>query len=515
MTNIASSVTFASVRGQAPDSPLDVPEILMEISSYLSPRDVHSCLHVNRNFHTTFASVFWRYVQLGPNRRAAFVTLNSVRSHAHQVQSLIVTWDPTLFCGPYLSLNFAVLNELQIKAQIPKRPLRSYSLDKEPATFLLRHRSMIRTLTVSNYIFGSNTLTFWKNAAQLQALSTLELDNITLNGEVVGDLVLKVFATLQSLQLARVHFTNLKPSVLLDSESDLKKIELQGCFFDFDSLRAICRLLKISGALRVLVWGPWTMLRKKGQAPGSSAPLTGILSQGLPWNDLKRLDVCRLEGVRVKNMFEALTPGVPELTLYQISLSKEAKVALLGSFAGKLTRVNLEFCEGLESATVHDLLCSCNNLLSVSVDTPLLASSVMQSSAPWVCRQLQEWKISIEMDEGEGDDDERAGAHHMFERLSQLEQLRVLNVSSTYARLGEDVFFLTFREDQGVRCLSSLLQMKVLNVRHTRQEVGGGDWRWLLQTFRGLRSVVGLRVASGEEVAWQAALARRAIAYSR
>ncbi|GJJ74244.1 hypothetical protein EMPS_06602 [Entomortierella parvispora] len=518
MANLTSLIPPTSVPGLAPDNPLDVPEILVQVSTYLSPRDVHRCLFVNKSFRAVFARIFWRSVRLGPDQDTPYATLNAVRANAHLIQSLGIVWESTHFCAPYLRLDFPVLTELRIEMSDCPYPFSKKSpLGTKLYAFLCRHSTRIQALLVAHRTFKDNSSVFWKSIARLAALSTVELVNLSLVGNVLGDTLLKMFSTLQSLRLDSVHLLELWTTFQDNDRSTLRKIECQNCFFDAESLQSLCHLMKISADLRVLIWGDWIMIEKKKQRQGTTfEPILGIIGSELPWNNLDRLDVHNIAGDTMVNTFKAFPRGVPNVMLTEATMNEEGHVTLLQNFASNLTTIVFEFCEGLKSSMIQDVLCSCNNLLSVTTDVSLMCSSVMRSSKPWACSKLQKWAISVVIDEeGERqeDDDDRLEDHYrcIFEKLSQLRQLRVLNVGSLRGFLDKRVPFLTFRESAGVRSLSTLQRMQVLCATGTGQVLSRGDWEWLIQTFRGLKRVVGFCTAEDEMAEWQDALDRRAI----
>ncbi|GJJ74240.1 hypothetical protein EMPS_06598 [Entomortierella parvispora] len=514
MASITSSISLASALGEAPSSPLDVPEIIAEISKYLSPEDTHMCLFVNKAFHMVFARLYWQSVQIGSGRYTPFATPNSVGANARLVQSLAIQWGPTQVSEPYLSINFAVLREFKINVPLRQRRfLNPSTFNTELSGFLSRHKSTIRVLSMVNYTFKNSSLVFWKTVSRLQALSTLDLDNVTLEGSVLGETLFKVFSTLQSLRLRMVRLVDLNTPIQENGRIVLKRIEIRACCFDPESLGMMCHLLTVSLSLRVLMWGTWIEPREKGQTVGTFEPVSDIICRGFPWKDLYQLDINNLAGDVMVKTVNAIARGIPSLKLTHVTMTEEGKVALLQNIACNLTTVEFKECDGLKSDMVQDVLCSCKDLLSITVDIPLLSSSIVQSSKPWACSKLRKWKISVQMDKEDEEDKEGAESRHglIFMRLSRLVKLRVLDVSLVYDRSSEGVSFLMFKESSGVRTLSTLALMEVLKVRHTGQQLSRGDWEWLLQTFSGLHSIIGFDVASGDAAEYSDALQRRAI----
>ncbi|KAG0059449.1 hypothetical protein BGZ89_000395, partial [Linnemannia elongata] len=76
--------------------PLDLPEILIHVASFLNTRDRKSCLLVCKPWHQTFIPLIWENVYLWTYNRHQWPSIDAIDRHAHHITNLTYFSNPPL-----------------------------------------------------------------------------------------------------------------------------------------------------------------------------------------------------------------------------------------------------------------------------------------------------------------------------------------------------------------------------------------------------------------------------------
>ncbi|KAG0209838.1 hypothetical protein BGX31_002042 [Mortierella sp. GBA43] len=160
------------------------------------------------------------------------------------------------------------------------------------------------------------------------------------------------------------------------------------------------------------------------------------------------------------------------------------------------------------SKQVQEVLESCLMLEHI-VAMMVTAQDIIQGK-PWVCHRLKKFEVMINMEfNGQGPvenrmprhtkytKDNKFRCHQIFERLGQLSQLTVLDMSLEQQRwirsLDIRLTSLPLRLRMGLGCLSTLRNLEVIGyVGH--QKIRVGDMEWMVQHWNKLRKITGDRL---------------------
>jgi hypothetical protein len=177
--------------------------------------------------------------------------------------------------------------------------------------------------------------------------------------------------------------------------------------------------------------------------------------------------------------FETLTKldlGIPHMEEYLDALTVNGVDAAIS----KRIRAVLESCPSLEHFSGRSI-----------------SGQDIIDSQPWVCHRLKTFEVLICMDitkqqtawtETEYTEDDRRQCHQVFERLSQLRQLKVLNIYNWY--LSEIPVTLPLDLRMGLGHLSTLRDLEWLGYDET-QNMRLVDVGWMLQHWTKLRKMTG------------------------
>ncbi|KAF9566394.1 hypothetical protein EC968_003768 [Mortierella alpina] len=123
-------------------------------------------------------------------------------------------------------------------------------------------------------------------------------------------------------------------------------------------------------------------------------------------------------------------PRVEKLNLSRTEFGDKSMVALRRHFPW-LKDLNLQYCYDFTSEFIHEALCSCPNLQSISGDM-LNYGDIVASSAPWVCKDLRMFDVGLTLmntaQEERQEHDRRLANENLFKRLGQLTELQYLSI---------------------------------------------------------------------------------------
>jgi hypothetical protein len=146
------------------------------------------------------------------------------------------------------------------------------------------------------------------------------------------------------------------------------------------------------------------------------------------------------------------------------------------------------------SKRIREVLESCSSLEHIAGSA--ISGQDIIDSKPWVCHRLKKFEVLISMDltkqkprRAEYTKDEKRKCHQVFERLSQLRQLKVLDMSGNRCIYTTSIT-LPLELRMGLGHLSTLRNLELIGYQG-RQRMRMVDVEWMLQHWTKFRMIAG------------------------
>ncbi|KAF8974809.1 hypothetical protein BGZ46_009715 [Entomortierella lignicola] len=219
-----------------------------------------------------------------------------------------------------------------------------------------------------------------------------------------------------------------------------------------------------------------------------TAPPRGIvcLFQNKTWSNLRGITLkMRLKDSDLEHVLRGIDRGT-DLTFGLMNFGPLAFQALSLHFP-TLTKLVIATCNDVTSIMVRDILCSCPCLEHFQAKT-VKAKDIVEGG-DWACNSLRVLFVHIEFSESE-----QSLQPKIFQRLSSLVLLCSLSIGLDNYRSGETLSYgLDIRLSKGLQLLSTLKQLRYLNVKGTIQSVGENDAKWISENLKSLKQFYGWR----------------------
>jgi hypothetical protein len=450
--------------------PLEIPEIVDIVASYLQKKDVATCIRVSKGWYDLFLPHMWRIVTtdfyedqcgvlhpIGPERAA-------IDNHRHFIQdlTLINTIDG------FSEYEYPNMRRLVIEMEECRSPVNMNLTTQTPMLVALK-------LTCVNVQW-----TFWSALSNNRHLKHLSLLYLTIK---VNDAP-SLWKTCMKLESLRMEYVSVEEgcgpmNVVFDQLRQLKLYAGRG--------------VKSSYFMDVMLQSP--MLESLELQAGFNMDFRGSTKNG-DWVHLKKLYVStdadlafifKRERHGLGNMVSVKEP-------FSSGLGTQPSKAIFGSHFDTLVDVDLLRCTTIGSTTVPDILCLCPRLEKLKAKY-VLAHHVAERG-PWVCQQLRELWIQFLFETQEHD-----LKSLIFERLSTLVQLERLTLDYSVAGSIHDYYSLECRLGCGLERLESLKQLNFLWL-YTSSRWGTFNWKepelgmeeaqWILEHWKELKTIKGV-----------------------
>ncbi|KAF9581875.1 hypothetical protein BGW38_000946 [Lunasporangiospora selenospora] len=182
-----------------------------------------------------------------------------------------------------------------------------------------------------------------------------------------------------------------------------------------------------------------------------------------------------------------------EAKIYFNYIEQRGVFAMLGA-------IDLRFCTWVTSLYVQKLLCSCVNLRAIQAEE--IYAQDVEHSPPWVCHQLEYFKMWIHFAErGTGDAaavDSTAVSqdptHAIFNRLAQFRRLCVLDTShrwGSWKYRPADEIGMCYRLGRGLELLEPLKRIHYIGFCELLPEPREEDIMFMFKNWPNLRSIRG------------------------
>ncbi|KAG0044689.1 hypothetical protein BGZ83_010090 [Gryganskiella cystojenkinii] len=374
-------------------------------------------------------------------------------------------------------------------------------------------------------------ITLWHAVSGLKQLSTLKIQvaHIQSTENLTWFWKICTLPSLQALTLQRVILEDLDHDIMVNEDIDqhqqeqqqqqswqIRHLTIKRVHGDDQSIARLFELLGRSPKLCSLVWESFGS--KAFRLPHYAfLPLAqGFRDSTYFWPTTIRKLYIQCDSVEDSDMAAILSTAsgggarLTELVFENGAFGDRSLTALLQNHHTEtLTHVDLHKSITTGQVT-HSVLCTCPRLVSIHGVKMSVNLDILPDNRPWVCEDLEEWHVAIEMDDDKETDpnteevetQQQQITFEIFSRLSNLKKIRKLDLESRFYRLPptrRPQRDLPFRLDWGMDQLESLQNLELLTINETRGNILTDDlWSWLMSTFPRLRMVSGIDVHRGE-----------------
>ncbi|KAF9187223.1 hypothetical protein BGZ51_001482 [Haplosporangium sp. Z 767] len=466
---------------------LDVFEIRQHIGKYLPRRSLLACLRVSRSWHDSFLAQLWSEVDLCPNpkdrkvakrskvkRALKLPNVEQVQEHAHLVRKLRIH---DFFNLPYTTINFRGLLELDIDAEEEYSRLGQGHPDHHNIHMerIILNNPQLKVIRIRSP-FCYLTEPFWK-ACHDQALDLdyLSIFDVFIPPEA-APWFWKTVAQCKAVELDDVGIIGLWSK---SSPPDFSKIQ-RISFKDMSSISPgdTWKTMALCANATSVEWHGYPEMRKFNP--------TRFFIPGTMRN-VRRLKLnLRMTDHSLSVLLDFMEP-LTSLDIEEMQLERSGCVSLRRHFP-TLEYLNIRECPYANSHFIQEVLSFCPMLKSLKADS--LHARDTFNGRPWVCTELEEWHVSIDIRSRHGL--KRNDHQTVFARLGQLQKLKVLDLSlheQPYYNEGEKSIEL--RLSLGLNTLSGLKHLRELRLGRTRQWLEMRDVLWMMNQWPLLKFVQG------------------------
>ncbi|KAG0041613.1 hypothetical protein BGZ83_001588 [Gryganskiella cystojenkinii] len=472
-----------TAKGPSKPTPLNIPEVLLLIASFLPKNDLKTCLRVCKLWYQTLLSSNWSVTELSwdPDVPIGGKTLPMIGKHSTLINTLVLHTTHRRFLFPgKRPLRCPNLSELEVRTTSHKL---HETAEPSMIDFILQHQ---RNLTALSYDAGapSRLLESLAVAEDFKALERLSIRYICQN-----DVSLDKFMQWYDARLSRLRSLSLDTTVYLDRDtpmaastteieaklagartSNLRELRLSTEFHpEYPLNQDICvMLLRKSPDLLRLRWSCHA---------GYGASLK-ILAQAIEEQQQQEDSACqRLKALELLHVvfrdedFKAVLESLPvltELSLQGTNFDFQSWETLkeVPRYMTTLKTLDIRECRQVKGSLILTILSSISSLETFSADyiedSDLIVGQ-QRSLQPWVCLGLKKLTISVYFSDpyslAANQATERT-FHSLLSKMEQLEELD-LNYCPTFLDPRGDCY-LKLTLAYGLDELKSLKRLRVL-----------------------------------------------------
>ncbi|KAF9336580.1 hypothetical protein BG006_008146 [Podila minutissima] len=474
-------------------NPLLLAEVVLVVANYVNPKEAATPSRVCRTWYTVFRPLVWQTCDISDDRlRPGGKPLGQRRprpkdmvKNAHNIRELI--------CNGSSFSNFEItcsrLKTLRSHNVIyASRPQWWSQL-----TQLLVQNDQLETVDFDGTREAS-TLKFWEALVSRPALKYVRMNSVNMSAEHFA-IFWNGCRGLRRMELYDIN-------VPCTSEFIEEQLEtLPGLEAITISHLAATALLRLCPGLRLFRWQNYDM------GGNGQLQMLAFLLERQHFPHLESLQVTRVEDLELATCLGAMD-RVKELVIEGSPLGLQSFDALERNFA-KLQRISLEYVFPIPSKRILVLLESCPLLKYIRA--PKLKASAIVLGKPWVCQDLEEFRVSILVGVS-GKTTIRRGSQAVFERLSKLTRLTHLDIGFHYMQDDNsdsddsddsdgDILAcqgLDLTLESGFSQLSTLKNLEELDFSYTVQDMSAEDVKWIRDNLKKLQVVKGICNRHGE-----------------
>ncbi|KAI1312275.1 hypothetical protein EDD11_002994 [Mortierella claussenii] len=537
-------------------SPLEQPDFLRSISTYLRHQDLVRCLYVNNTFYNVFKPLVWRRITLidgSPDQGALHSPSGITLEHnKHLIKNIVVIQG---YVPPeYLALQgLKDLQSISINdtTASPDDPASMDKLMTQILPWLTRliaqSSSTLKKIDISHTpgAYLEPPRDFWQALSACSRLKAVTLYHLSISDASFSDLLQACAGVrelhLVSMSLPRMPTCLVAPAVAahptdsVSSDSnisplgDLRKLTLAGRWSQKDppsrlSVEDQLALIQRCPRLERLSWscngrGPQPRLQICEQ---ETRLLMKGMAQDLVWTRLQRLSALELGSRSISDAeLAAVLRQMYRLVELKVTkegmgpLSVEALMTDRGDDDVDTTTTTASssdtmdnrgrqrrLCDSLETLEIYN----CSNMTSRLVQTILthcprlkrisadkiMLTDVAEEGQEWVCTEMTDFSIGIEVNVDTQTEPGKSMQHRAFEQLSRMPKLTEINLVGWKF---QPVPFksLDLRLDAGMNQLAGLRELRqIFFVGDMMQNMLVEDAQWIVDHFPKLTVLQGL-----------------------
>ncbi|KAF9354083.1 hypothetical protein BGX34_011225 [Mortierella sp. NVP85] len=467
-----------------PPRPLDLPEIISHIASYISERSRPACARVSKAWYRALLPFIWEEIKLSDWGR---LSLEAIQSHSNLVKKLEVGNLPTQEHLAFRCPNLVLLRLI-------------HALQDEDSLELIAEHPSVSDLHLSGSM-ARYPAWFWDKLIGFSNLKTLAVPFIKTGAEDI-DKFWQLCTRLERLTLTRPYFSRQGSLASMEFPHlwELSMVALQpnDISWALDFIRRCPGLKSLYWEAGSDVTTPF-ILGLKELIVGRTLPKFHSLSILRTVNPDAADDVLKV--------IQCIQP-ITALKLHNWQDEGMRLFEVLRPQFGHLRILSLRYTTSITSAMVQEIMSSCpllNNFSGPTID----AIDIVQGQ-PWVCLRLQFLDLRFRFDPSTIDRVQPL----VFDQLARLTRLEELLVNEWYAAPKfQETFDL--RLVHGLGKLSTLRLLEAIHVNNTVQQIGEEELEWMVEHWKSLWCIDGkLNMVDVEvDMALKERLARHGIAH--
>jgi len=447
---------------------MEIPEIVVQVVSYLRRKDLTQCVRVSKSWQDMFLPHIWRVIYLFQGDRCS-PSPEDLYPHRHLIHSLS-------FSGALFELDTFIYPNLRSLKFIDIRdcgdPVVTLSVDLTEMCPLLAHLELVKSNISS---------TTWTALSALPHLKSLELSGIQVQA-IDTPWFWKVCEKLEKLRMFEV---SLQGPIPEDSVFNRLRQLNMSCNYRMDEEVQI-DLIYRSAMLESLTWNLDDYRRPETRT------FIRYPIQSNHWPNLHELHIYLIIwDTELASFLRGAGNGQGSIVRFEprrCELGTQASRNLSIHF-NTLVMVDISDCNTSTRSTVPDILCGCPNLKELRA-VNVFAKDIAERG-PWVCHQLRALIICFRVEEP---DQHPQLQQLVFQRLSTLIQLKLLRMCVNYDDEVEGV--LEFRLDCGLGQLASLQELSTVSFsrgsfRNYEPQLGMEEVVWMAGNWRKLKTIGG------------------------
>ncbi|KAF9913700.1 hypothetical protein BX616_009716 [Lobosporangium transversale] len=495
--------------------PLDIPEIIGNVSSFLNQRDLVTCLRVSSTFYRVLIERVWKIVRLN-HRQTRIIPVGKVlQDHKKYIKELYFEgYHP----DEYMSLRGC--SRLQfIRAILLNNPYPSVLAKFN--RLIEAHSSTIRGIQCSLSYYGPNDpsgLEFWRTLLKCPHICMLNISNMVVKDDKV-DLFFLICPKLRSLTMSDIDILQF-PHYTVNENSGFVLPYIQYLYIaDIDYVRhnstAHCwgMLVRKCPNLRSL-----TISTKNQNIDGEEEDTNSIISRTAffqyPWM-FPHLEILYLEcslsdeevAAILRQMAQVIALMLPHscfgwLSLQELLVDRGGRVngsANRGGVtqAGRLCDTIRELIASKEcvqesskaNGIAQTILSNCPRLRTLHAFR--ITAMEIANGTKWVCSEITTLGLELVVDIDQRSEEEALTKQRaVFERLGKLTKLRSLSLTAPATDGPNKTLGLTLKA--GLDELAGLKNLKILCFSHEcYQAMGPEEAIWIVEHWPSIEQLVG------------------------
>ncbi|KAK3810254.1 MAG: hypothetical protein J3Q66DRAFT_405010 [Benniella sp.] len=444
--------------------PLQLPEILSDVATYVPEHSLHACSLVSKLWHRVFNPHVWRNIRFHSDRR---LLPKDVRCHALLVKTLNI--DKTI-TQEYASLRLPNLVSLELAG----------SFENVDFTEMFAGLSSLSHLSLDGHVQHPG---FWLHVHGLLSLKSLAISGTKIDKKDIN-IFWSLCTRLERLRLGWESLHN-KGIVSFMEFPFLKEIDVS--YIREDEVPIVLALTQRCPGLQEISWFSFdtsldaqfipAFIQSLGAGTWPALESIAFGAMDSTNEDLTRI----MEGMR--RITELSMGGGP-------GLFRSNSMEQLRPHFQHLKLLNLGSAKDVSSQMAQEVLSSCPLLVKLRV--PQIDAMDIVQGQSWVCLGLRELSVFFSFDPSTIEFSQTL----VMDQLSKLTRLEELNLAwerpsgATVGPMFQESIDLRLENDLGR--LWNLRRLRHISFTYTKQKMGEQEINWILEHWRSLELLFGV-----------------------